>query len=300
MFATLLAGCAADSKPPVGPPADVEYVNEVAAAESSYSRGLTAEAGTFYRRALVRARAMDNPSLIGEAAYDLAACELELRHYIPASQLLDEARDEMIRSGQNIADVLLVQAKVARLDDHPEQALKLCDQVLTGPGSSPTDNHRSQVHLLRGQIACSAGNVPTARAELAEARKLAGAAPAPARAAGLANLAAMIDERAGNPASAAAEYDREASLSRDAGLYPAMVRALAHAGAAYGAASQPQPAGERLFRAARSALAQGDKSFARQYLDAAIASATKASDDDTLGKAHSLEGELGASTRVSE
>jgi tetratricopeptide (TPR) repeat protein len=296
----LLAGCASGPKIAPAPPPDVEYVNAIEAAESSYSRGLMVDAASLYRRALTRARAMDNPALIGEAAYDLAACEMTIGDYKLASQLLDEAHDEMLRNGDNIADVLLVEAKVARLDHHPDLALQLCGQVLTAPGSKPTDAHRCQIHILRGQIACSAGNLTTAQSELAEAKKLIGAAPAPARSAGLENLAATINERSGKPALAAAGFDREAALYREAGLYRDMVRALGRAGAAYAAAAQFQAAGDRSFRAARSAFAQGDKTVARPYLDAAIAAAGKAADEETLRKAHVLAGELGPATEPSD
>jgi hypothetical protein len=48
--------------------------------------------------------------------------------------LLDEAKTEISRIQGNIADIQLVEAKVARLQGNPEEALMLADQVLSSPG----------------------------------------------------------------------------------------------------------------------------------------------------------------------
>jgi hypothetical protein len=91
----------------------------------------------------------------------------------------------------------------------------------------------------------------------------------PSLAAGIAELEGAIALLENNPAGAGERFDRQAAFLQQAHLYSDMGRALGRAGDAYAAANQPAAAGDRYYRAGRSALALGDVVAARRWLDAA-------------------------------
>jgi tetratricopeptide (TPR) repeat protein len=292
MALALLAGCAGLVNPPMSRQSgDIDLANSQAAADLAYSRGDLSETAILYRRALTRARAMDDPAAISETAYNIGACEIALGHYDSARPVLQESLDEALRAGDNTADVLLLLAKVAWLRNQPAEALDLCQQVLSSRQSRPTDAHRGQVHLIRGQIAERGGDVTAAEAELAQAKALAGVKPSPGRAAGLENLSGLIEQHRGNNPAAAAAFEREAEDDRNARLFRDMNRALGRAASAWETAGKFQEAGRCYFRAARGALAQGDKTIGQGFLDHAASDSAKAGDKWNIARIDSLRNE---------
>src|SRR5256885_5395216 len=101
----------------------------------------------------MRARAMDNPAEIADAAYNAAACYTNLGQYPRASDLLDEARREIRRSNGRAGDILLMQARVLWLQSKTAEALAAGDEVLAQVPPA-TAGERAAVHCLRGRIAC--------------------------------------------------------------------------------------------------------------------------------------------------
>ncbi len=197
---------------------------------------------------------MDDATEIGNAAYNLALCQILLGQLDQASAALAEARAAFQRSGSNPADVLLLEATLAQRQGQLEQALSLADQVLS---ASPDESHRFQAVLLKGTIACAQDDPARARMALAEADKhpVTNVALLAARE----RLIGNIFMREGHPADAAAAFDRAAALFQKAKQYRDMALTLRRAGAAYREAGDPQRAEDRLFRARRSLTAQGEK-----------------------------------------
>jgi len=246
-----LVGCAT---PPTAPPQDQELSRTSDLARAAFEDGATARAIDLYREALNRARAMDDATEIGNTAYNLALCHIILGQLDQASALLAEAKAEFKRRGSNPADVLLLEATVAQRQGRLEQALSLADQVLS---ASSDESHRFQAALLKGTVACVQDDPARARTALAEADKhrIANAALLAARE----RLAGDISLLEGNPAEAAAAFDRAVALFRKAKHYRDMALTLRRAGEAYQEAGDTRRAKDRLFRAQRSLAAQGEK-----------------------------------------
>ncbi len=246
-----LVGCATR---PTAPPKDKELSRTSDVARAAFEDGATARAIDLYLEALNRAHAMDDATEIGNAAYNLALCQIILGQLDQASAALAEARAAFTRSGSNPADVLLLEATIAQRQGKLEQALSLADQVLS---ASPDESHRFQAILLKGTIACEQDDPARARMALAEADKhhVANAALLAARE----RLAGNIFLREGNPAAAAAALDRAAALFQKAKHYRDMALTLRRAGEAYREAGDTPRAKDRLFRAKRSLAAQGER-----------------------------------------
>ncbi|MEN6424986.1 MAG: hypothetical protein ABFE13_06465 [Phycisphaerales bacterium] len=253
MTVLMLAGCATVPTSTV-PASDKELSRTRDLARAAFEDGATAKAIDLYAKALNRALAMDDATEIGNAAYNLALCHIILGHFDQASASLAEAKAAFKRSGSNPADVLLLAATIAQRQGKLEQALSLAEQVLS---ASPDENHRFQVALLRGTIACGQDDPASARTALLEAdqHKVTTALLLAARE----RLAGSIFLLERNPAEAAAAFDRAAALFQKAKHYRDMALTLRRAGEAYQEAGDTQHAEDRLFRAKRSLAAQGEK-----------------------------------------
>jgi tetratricopeptide (TPR) repeat protein len=282
-------GVAADSDVLV---ADPEFSRAMAAGRAAFDRGLTEQAATFYRRALMRARAIDNASAIGNAAYNLSACYISQGKHERARALLEEAKGEFSRSQGNIADILLVEAKVARLQGNPDEALVVSEQVLSHRASLPTDGHRLQVYLLRGHIACDKGDIGPAFSELQTATKYANEVSDPSLHAGLLALEGRIYLGKNEPERAAKKFDNEATLLRKAERHREMVRALRSAAAAYMSAGDTRAGADRFFRASRSMFAQGEREEALKLGKMALSAAEAADDQLAIARTRALLDEI--------
>ena len=265
-----LCGCASHH---AGAGGDRELTLATASAELAFSQGQTALAAELFARALARARAMDDSAAIADAAYNLAACLIEIGQYQRAHDLLDEAEAESIRAGASGADVLLVKAKVARLQKRPAEAVSLAEQVLHHR-PPPTDAERAQAYLVKAEAACDAGDLVSAANDL-ERVKLATSSSLSLRAR-LAAAHGQLDSLRKQWQSATHEFDVAADLMRQAHHYRSMSRALADAGRAAQAARRDDAAADRYYRAARSAYGLGDLSDSMQWIAEAQAAAARA------------------------
>lgn len=286
----LLTGCF-NAPLPKGPPPDAVLTNAMASARLAFERGMNSEAVVLYRQALDRAREMDDASAIANAAYNLAAAQVQAGAYADARLALLEAEAETRRGGGNVADVLLMRAKVARLSGMTSEAAALADRVLADPASRPASAHRVQVHVLKGDVAAEEGNWAAAaeQARLAQdALGRAGETVSPALLAGIVGLRGQISLGRGELPAAAQFYDRRADLLRQARLYRDMAGAMAQSARIWARLERPAEAGPRFYRAARTAGAQGDAGRARALLSEAADSARAANDRQLLSLVQAL------------
>ena len=115
-FGVLECICGCGGSPPAKPiHSDRTFTETTIAAHTAFQQGRIDEAATLYKLALKRAHALDQPSTIGDAAYNLAACMIQLRKYDRAKTLLTEAHHELSRVDSPLADILLLQARVTGL-----------------------------------------------------------------------------------------------------------------------------------------------------------------------------------------
>jgi tetratricopeptide (TPR) repeat protein len=293
-----MAGCA-NARLPKGPPRDAVLTNAMASARLAFERGLNAEAVVLYRRALDRAREMDDAAAIADASYNLAAARIRAGDYQQAAAAALESEAETRRAGGNVADVLLLRAKVARLNRSASEAVTLADRVLTDPASHPTSAHRVQAHVLKGELATeeSSWAQAEAQARLAQAALgRTGETVSPALLAGIVGLRGQIARGRGDWGEAARLFDRQVELLRQARLYGDMAEAIADSAQAWRSLGRPADAGPRFYRAARAAAAQGDADRARSLLSRASESADAARDEQLLALTAALRIEWDGAT----
>lgn len=271
---------------------DAEFATAMSAGRAAFDQGQIEQAATLYQRALQRARLMDNAVAIGDAAYNLAACHIRLGQYEKARSYLAVAKTEVLSIQGDITDILLVEAKVARLQGQPAEALALTDQILSGSGSPTTNSHRLQAHLLRGQMACDKEDAALAVRELQLAEKMAAGVSDTGLRAGLSRLAGRIHLIKKEPFRAGREFDREASLLQEAEQYAQMTGALQSAAESYLQAGKYRLAADRFFRAARSSFAQGQNSVALKLGNLSLSAADNAGDQRIAARARALLDEI--------
>ena len=291
VFCLMLTGCVKPA-PETAVEIDSEYSRSMTAGRLAFDQGVIEQAARFYQQALRRARAIDSAPQIGDAAYNLAACWIHLNQLETARDLLDEAKTEISSIHGNIADIQLVEAKVARLQGNSKEALILADQVLSSPESYPTDNLRLQVYLLRGQIACDKDDAALALQELQKAKYIARLVSDHPLQADISELAGRIHMIKKEPVMAAKEFDSETRLLRQAKRYPEMAHALQNAAEAYLSAGNYSLAADRFFRAARITFAQGQNSAAMKLGNLALSAADKAEDQSVKIRVRALLDEI--------
>jgi len=239
---------------PTGRPRDVVLASAMTSGRLAFERGLEAEAAVLFRQALNRAREMDAAAAIADASYNLAATLVKAGDYPGAAAALFESESEARRAGGSVADVLLLRARVARLDQTPDEAEALADRVLTDSASRPSAGHRVQAHVLKGEVAAEKGNWPVAQEQARLARVALGRVGdtvSPALLAGLVGLQARVAGGRGNLEESARLFDRQAALLRQAHLYRDMADAIADSAQAWLSLGKPTEAGPRFYRRAR-------------------------------------------------
>jgi hypothetical protein len=280
-------GCA--SSPPAKPVKGDRVLNEASvAARSAFQQNRTDEAATFYTLALKRARALDRPSAIGDAAYNLGACLLRLRKYERAQALFAEAHHELARADVSLADVLLLQARAARLNGDAPAAETCMRQLRTDPRSRPSEAHLSQAIILEGQMACDRNDWKDAKDLLSQARDRLDSDAETLMQAQLAALAGRIAAGLHDFRGAADVLDQQADLLRKARQYRALSSVLGQAGDARAALNEHALAADRFYRAARTAAAWSETASAKKWAVAALAAAQRADDAIIAGLAESL------------
>jgi hypothetical protein len=243
---------------------------------------------------------MDDPAAIAEGAYDYAACLIRLDSYDQAANALRESESESLRAKQQVIDVRLLQARVARLRNQKDEALSIADRVLADAAASNTD--KLQAWLLKGHVAvefsidseapptADSSQIGIAREALARSKSLIGQGVSVALAASIAQLEGELAAATGDFPGAGAAFDRAAGFSRRAHLYGDMRHALAQAALSYAWAKSFSLAGDRQFRAARSAIADADAAGGKM-LDRAAAYAKQANDPALTEKIELLRNE---------
>ena len=277
---------------------DSEWQRLMLAGHESFKRSRFDKAAHYYQKALFQARITDNSSAIGVAAYNLAACYVRLGYYDSAKNLLKEAREEISKFQGNVTEVILVEAKVARLQEHFDESWSLTDQLLTYLSSYPSNELQLQVYLLRGHIACDQGQIVLADSEFEKSRNYSRNVSNPLLLAGYSELAGRIYLRKNRPEMAAKEFDRETGFLKEAEQYREMVLSLENAAEAYKNSGDHSLAADRFIRAARSAFAQGEKEYALELGKKSLSAANAADNEPAFSSAQRFLAEVEASPDI--
>lgn len=298
-LAALLAGCATSSPKIEGPEirdTDPMIVQLSATARQAFDAGETGTAVVMYRRALARARAMDNSTEIGRIAYNLAACMVELEEWAEAEKLLAEAEQETLRAGGQAGPILILAAETARRRGEVRQAEALLDRMETRPVS---DALRGQAYVMRAELACDRNDTSRAVGFLQRARGFLGKTAEPGLAGAIAHVTGRLAELEKAWAKAGGEFDREAASLQQAGRLPEMAEALDRAGRNYLKATLPDQASDRFYRSARSWMAQGDVIQALHVIEQAVQmKPEEGGDPEVMAVIAQLFGEIRASVEA--
>lgn len=255
--AAALAGCATNTpeqKIPDVEETDPLIVQLSTTARKAFEAGEIPSAVAMYRRALERARAVDNSREIGRNAYNLAATLITLEQWDEATALLKESERETLRSGGDAGHVILLAAKIARLRNDPRAAEAAIDRLEMLPVS---DEVRGQAYVLRAHIACDRGDASRAGGFLERARGYLRKKQDNGLAGEISQVTgriAMLNEKW---ADAAVAFDREAAWMQKSLRLPEMADALERAAQNYAKAGDRAAASDRFYRSARSLMAQG-------------------------------------------
>ena len=258
LLAGLLAGLvlgASCSAPEIQPtsPVDEEFARLEAGARNAHSRGEIAYADELYQDLLVEAERSDDPSKIGDCAYNLGACKLALGELAAARELFSLAEHELERAGAPLAQVFIARAHLEQFAGRPAESRAAASATLEDERSRPSARERSEAHVLLGLAALEAGDLERAAAQLEEARA---ATQEPAAEPARLRLLARWELASGRPLEAARAFDAEAESARELSRYEALAQALEDAGDAWLAAGQAPEARERWLRSARSRFAR--------------------------------------------
>jgi tetratricopeptide (TPR) repeat protein len=268
-----------------------------------------------FRQALVLAWGRDDPLGIGNSAFNYATALAGDGRLEEARDALAEARAELLRAGEPLDELWLLEAKIARRQGIPWRAEQLAEHVqacspavIAGPrsGKSAGVSVREQVQagarrlaphgrgepntlpisaaLLRGQVACDQGAISEARRHLRQARAaLPGEVPASLEAE-FEYLRGRILLHEGEPLSAARAFDLEADALRAAELWRDLPDTYRRCAEAYLEAGYIYPAADRWIRVSRLWLVRGDIDAAIVALDSSHRLAEALSDTALLGR----------------
>lgn len=281
------AGC---GTPPKIVRQDAELERNQALAQGAFAAGSPEKAAAYYRKALDRARLMDDPAGIGRSAYNLAACLVLLRQDEEARALLEEADLEFQRVGISAREIPLLKARIARRAGRIEEALLLAQAQLQG--LKPGEPFFIQGEILLADLLIAKGDSQQAALEMGKmsAKDLASAAPTvQAEAAQVRARLALLDRKfrdAGGGHDAAARYFQQA------GQYVEMALALDQAGQAYEVAGEPDIALNRYYRAIRSLYLAGRTAAADSLTARALLLADQAGTAAMRAKIRQLQTEL--------
>ena len=275
------AGCGSRQTAPPGPPVDKDLERTNRAARNAFENGRIQQAANLYRQTLERAYLRDDLAAAIDAKYNLALCLTRLQSDDEALELVEQAREELIRADQQIApDIILLEATIRYRLGQSQEAWQLTEGILKDSDNIPSAVIKS-TRYLRGLIANDRGDPATLRTEITAIGKPA----SPVVRADLQELIGLLAlmERRWNEAVLA--FDEAAALRRQMLDYRGMVKVLAKGGEASERAGRLVPASRRYLRAGQSAALQGKLVQARMWLTRAARLAEEGGDDNIAREA---------------
>jgi tetratricopeptide (TPR) repeat protein len=285
----LSAGC---GTPPKIVRQDPEIERNVVLARGAFAAGSVEKSAVYYRKALNRARLMDNDAAIGRNAYNLAACLVLLRRDHEARALLDEADAEFRRAGLSSPEIPMLRARLAYREGKTVEAMALVQAQLRA--SKSRDSNYIQYQILLADLLCAKADAVNAAIELDRVKEKDLAAESIMVQADAALARARIALLEKQPRAAGESLDKAAKLLQQAGQYVEMALALGEAGIAYEAAGDPNAAIDRDYRAARSLFLAGDLDRAEPLLASAVRLADQAGVAEMQSKLKQLAADIKA------
>lgn len=251
---------------------DAYYDRMLISGHAAFERDDIERAADLFENAWVRAQVMDRPAALGVSGFNLALVHILRGEYEAGQALLQQARTELERAGENAAHTWVAEAEVLQRLQQPEAAWAATETALAELGSRRDRPARMQVHALRALLALERDEPETAQAELDLAeRQWRRDTPWQLRARAEEARGGLLLQR-DEWAAAGAAFDQEALYYGHAGRFTDMARALARAAAAYQADGDDRAAVDRYYRAARHHYALNRPEPALRLIEQALPS----------------------------
>ncbi|MFT4539594.1 MAG: tetratricopeptide (TPR) repeat protein [Planctomycetota bacterium] len=288
-----LASCSGPERRPLTP-VDEEFARLEGGARQAHSRGEVSYARDLYQALLIEAERSDDPSKIGDTAFNLAVCQLALGEFEEARDLFLIAEHELGRAREPLAQVFLARARLALFDGKAEECRSSAEMALLDKRSRARARERAESHVLIGLASIELRQLDAAQAALEGAHEEADddeAAPSTYR------LEARLHQANGRPTEAALSFDSEAERAGQWSLYETMADAHELAGDAWHDVGDMDRARDRWLRAARCRFARAVRRGSSpqvelRELQAATELCARVDDADALAADPMLEARL--------
>lgn len=267
---------------------DPELYRNAKSARTAFAQGEYKLAVRLYRRALNRARAMDNAIEIGNNAYNLAASLMELGDYDQSRKLLEESRSSFKRAGKVPEGVFILEIKNALGRESLEEAQELLEAAVSRNSVVLVPEMLIQYKLLAAEIALKLGDLTLVQRELESTRDDLGQVKDSVLEGDFKRVEGELLFLQDKFADAGIAFDRWADFMRKGEQYNTMSVALGKAGAAYQKAENYCASLDRYFRSARSLYAQEDQVAALKMIEAALEVAPECEDESSREQIRNL------------
>ncbi len=158
MTIALLSGCRST---PIGEVRSDTRVRRLAEdGREAFAEGDLETAIKKYHAAVLRAWSMDDPVESGNAAYNLAACRVTLGDFAMARDWLADARVELVRGGESVGNVFLLESRIATDEGRFDDAARYLDAAACGKPPCLDDDGACQCPTPDGCRSCPLAGVP--------------------------------------------------------------------------------------------------------------------------------------------
>jgi tetratricopeptide (TPR) repeat protein len=146
-------GCGSTPKNTIEPAVDAEAEGTQRMAQFAFDNGHYGQAASLYRKALAQAYIRNDSIAILDGRYNLALCLMELKQYPQALQLVEQAKADLITSGDRPpSDLLLLEATILFRKDQITNSWNVTETILSTHNEQNPIIH-AKTHFLRGLIA---------------------------------------------------------------------------------------------------------------------------------------------------
>lgn len=284
---TVVAGCATPNRSVIDP----EIRSFAESAATAYHRGDLARADEMWRKALNRARLIDDRGEIVRNAYNLGMCRISAGRYPEAMSALRQARALAGAPSVELSRIILAEAEIVSMD-HASFPLDIDVLAHEAIAAGADSAGRLQAILLQGQAACAAGRRQEALEHYREAASAVSAATPALLRARLDDLAVRLVHDGLMTGNEAALMESQAGWLKKAGQYGAMATVLAGASDRYAEHSEFEKAFDCRIRAAQSLFAAGRLDSAREMLKAAAGLTDRTGNAKAMELVRQLQAEL--------
>jgi len=245
-----------------------------------------------FKSELDLARAANDSAAIAQNSYNLAVCALEISDTKNAVSLLGEARAELLSMKKDTLSTYVMEAQALKKEGRIDEALEIARKAEKMLKWATEHGVELQCRVVLADLVAEKGDISGAKACLKKIESLSEKVESPVIKSMAAGVTARINMLEKKYVEAAAMYDEEASLLKNAGLFEKMAKSLEFAGNAYVLANMHLNAADRYFRSGRSLFFSGNAELGRKNAELAAEMAKTANDSTMVARVSELFEEM--------